>query len=196
MASSHGHDPQEMHNEDVDHEQSDVDIRAVIMSAVVLAVVCITAAVLMYGLWWVLEKQAAARDPTLSPLATPATQMPPTTLESPAFGGAPDPKLLTNEPRNLQQIQGRSDELLHSSGWVDEKAGVARIPIDLAKELVATRGLPVRPDPIQDPLMGARLPTRGESSSGRLITRPPAAASQAAPAAAPAPAQVPHKPVH
>jgi hypothetical protein len=182
-----------MHNDDVAHEHTDINIRAVIMATVVVAVVCVITAALMFLLFQFFESQAVARDPKLSPLALPATKMPPTTIESATFGGAPDPKLLTNEPQNLQQLQQRAQEQLTASGWIDEKAGVARIPIDHAKKLVAERGLPVRPDPIADPLVGTRLPTRGESSSGRVITRPPSTE----PAAAPAPAATqPHKGGH
>lgn len=183
---AHGSHHNELDNEDVAHEHSDINVRAVIAATIVIAVVCLVTAALMYGLFWfVLERQAAARDPKLSPLALPATQMPRTTLESPAFGGAPEPRLLTNEPRNLDQVRGRTDDVLHGYGWVDERSGVARIPIEEAKQLVVKRGLPVRPDPIEDPSVGSRLPARGESSSGRVITNPPS--TQPA-AAAPGPA--------
>jgi hypothetical protein len=55
---------------------------------------------------------------------------------------------------------------------VDEKAGVARIPVEQAKQLILKRGLPARTDPAIDPRLGARAPAAGESSSGRSITRP------------------------
>jgi hypothetical protein len=201
--NSHGHSPRaasradELHNDDVAHEHSDVNIRAVIASAVVVAVVCAVTAVLMYGLfWYVLESQAAARDPRLSPLAMPATEMPPTTTATPTFGGAPDPKLLTNEPTYLSHVRTREQDLLHTYGWVDEKGGVARVPIDEAKKLILERGLPVRPDPVTDPQLGTRVPAGGESSSGRAITRTPSTEpAPAAPAAAPATAPA-HKDVH
>jgi hypothetical protein len=35
--------------------------------------------------------------------------------------------------------------ILHSYGWVDEQAGLVRIPITRAMELLTERGLPVRP---------------------------------------------------
>ena len=40
-------------------------------------------------------------------------------------------------------VAGRAD--LKSYGWVDEKAGVERIPIDRAMQLIAQRGLPTTP---------------------------------------------------
>jgi hypothetical protein len=184
-STDHGHD--ELHNDDVAHEHSDINIGAVLTATVVIAVVCLLTAGLMYGLFWfVLEKQAEGRDPKLSPLALPATVMPPTTTTQPTFGNAPDPKLLTNEPTYLRGVRTREQDLLHGYGWVDEKAGIARLPIDEAKKLIVERGLPVRPDPIVDTRVGTHAPASGESSSGRVITHP--AAAESAPAQPPAPA--------
>jgi hypothetical protein len=184
----HHHSPEEMQNDDVAHEHSDINIPALIWSAVILAAVVAGTAILMLLLFNFLESEAKARDPKLSPLAMPATTMPPTTTASPFFGGAPEPKLMTNEPSNLQDVRALEQQLLHGYGWVDEKAGVARIPIDEAKKLMLERGLPVRPDPLTDPRLGTRTPASGESSSGRNITRTPTAS---APEAAPTPASPP-----
>jgi hypothetical protein len=193
----HHYTAEEMHNDDVAHEGSDVNLSAIIWSGIVLTVVCVFTAVLMYGFfWWYLIPQAAARDPKLSPLALPATVMPPTTTASPEFGSAPEPRLLTSEPTKLRQFREGEREQLHGYGWVDEKAGIARIPINRAKELVLEKGLPVRPDPLDDPRLGTHAPAFGEASSGRTITQPvtetPGAAAPAP--AAPASAQEPaHK---
>lgn len=187
-SAGHHHTPEEMHNDDVAHEHSDINIPALIWSAIILAAVVAGTAGLMLVLFNVLETQAKARDPKLSPLAMPATTMPSTTNASPFFGSAPEPKLMANEPSNLKEVRELEQQQLHGYGWVDEKAGVTRIPIDEAKKLTLERGLPVRGDPLTDPHLGTRTPASGESSSGRNITRtlPPAAATPV-PAAAPAP---------
>jgi hypothetical protein len=166
----HHHSPEEMHNDDVAHEESDIDIRALVLSAVGMAVVVGMTAVLMWGLFGFLEEQAKANDPVLSPLAVPATAMPTTTTASPYFGGAPSPKLMTNEPGMLEQVREAEQQLLHGYGWVDEKAGIARMPIDEAKKLILQRGLPVRAPSVTDPRLGTHAPSFGESSSGRRIT--------------------------
>ncbi|HEY7499961.1 MAG TPA: hypothetical protein VH740_15685 [Vicinamibacterales bacterium] len=183
-------DPHDAHHDDaVAHEHSDINVRAVVLSAVVIAAVCSFTAVLMYVLqMYVLEPMAQARDPQMSPLALPATNMPRTTLESPKFGSAPEPRLMTNEPMNLQELRQHTSEQLTGYAWVNQAAGVARIPIDEAKKLVLERGLPVRAEPIADPRFGTHAPAYGESSSGRAITNPPTA-----PPAAPAPAATEHK---
>ena len=113
----------EMHNDDVGHEHSDINIGAILMSGVVVFVVCSVTAGLMYGLFWLLEKQAATRDPQLSPVALPATAMPATTQPTAEFGAAPSPRLLTDEPTNLEHVRERERAGLHGYGWVDQGAG-------------------------------------------------------------------------
>jgi hypothetical protein len=177
----------ELHNDDTAHEESDINIGAVLTATGVIAVVCVVTAGLMLGLFRFLESQAEARDPRLSPLAMPATQMPPTTIGSPAFGSAPDPKLLTNEPRYLSGVRAEWQKDLHTYGWVDQQAGIARIPIERAKHLLLTdKPLAVRAEPVEDRRVGTHAPAYGEASSGRTITRPDAAAPGEAPAHAPA----------
>ncbi len=192
-AGGHGHSPDEMHNDDTAHEHTDINIPALVWSMVVMFGTVIGTAVLMYLLFfYVLEPQAAARDPKLSPLAMPATTMPPTTTASPFFGSAPEPKLMTVEPMYLKEVRAAEQQVLHGYGWVDEKAGVARIPIDEAKKLTLERGLAVRPDPLTDERLGTRRPASGESSSGRNVTRTLAATAPAAPAPAATPAKTGH----
>jgi hypothetical protein len=40
------------------------------------------------------------------------------------------------------KLRAQEDAILTSYAWVDKKAGVARIPIDRAIEIVTERGLP------------------------------------------------------
>ena len=176
----------ELHNDATAHEESDINIRAVVSATVVVAVVCLTTAALMAALFGLFERQAEARDPTLSPLAMPATDMPKTTTENPTFGSAPDPKLLTNEPKLLSTTRDDWEKEMHGYAWVDQPAGVVRIPIDRAKELLVHRGsIAVRAEPVEDATLGTHAPAYGESSSGRTITKPVTATGQV-PAAPPA----------
>src|SRR5262245_11835263 len=170
-AGGHHYTAEEMHNDDVAHEESDINLAALIWSAAILVGVMVGAAVLMYGLFWGLEKRAEAVDPRPSPRAKPATVMPPTTNTSPEFGSASEPRLLTSEPTYLKDVREREQQVLQSYGWVDEKTAVAHIPIDEAKKKLLERGIPVRPDPVSDPRMGTHLPAYGESSSGRVVTQ-------------------------
>src|SRR6185436_3654486 len=83
------HDPHTpgdlLHNEEVDHEHADINVRGVVASAIVLVVVGLISQVIIWVLFGVLEKQAAANDPQVSPLAaTPAT-MPRSQVGTPVF---------------------------------------------------------------------------------------------------------------
>jgi hypothetical protein len=46
----------------------------------------------------------------------------------------------------LQQFTEAQNAKLNSYGWIDKSAGVIRIPIDRAMDLLAQRGLPARDD--------------------------------------------------
>jgi hypothetical protein len=197
-------DDDPLHNEDIDHEHRDVNLKAVIASAIVLAAVAVASQVAMWLLFAVFESQAATRDPQLSPLTRPPVEMPNNTRESPFF--APNvggPQLMTNEPRGLANARGAEEKRLQGYGWVNQAGGVAYIPIEEAKKLLRERGVPVREGGAVAPDLGTRLPAHGEASGGRVITTPsgqPSTAPEAAPAPAPgekhegAPAAKPHGP--
>lgn len=197
-APAHHYTPEELHNVDVAHEHSDINVRAIIASAVALAVVGIVVHVLMYGVFVVFDNQAKENDPQISPLAAPAVQMPPNTIETPTFGNAPQPQLLTNEYAVLARQRQAEAQRLNNYGWVDEAAGTARIPIAEAKKLIAERGLPARAGTAADPGKGTNRPARGEASSGRIVDGPPRGAGlpEVAAPAAPAGGAPSHKGGH
>ena len=190
--AAHGHTEHDgLYNEDVAHEHSDVNVRAILMFCGGLVAIAAIVHVAMWGLFIVFENQAAGNDPVLSPLAVPAGQLP------------PEPRLLLDEPLNLQTIRAEEAQILGGYGWVDQNAGTARIPIDEAKKRLLQQGLPVRGGAPIDPWMGTAAPAQGESSSGRQIPIRPGtfgpqqpaqpAAGQPAP---PKPEPPPHKGGH
>jgi hypothetical protein len=181
------------HNEDVAHEHSDINVRGILLFASSMVATGLVSAVLMWLLFGFLDRQATRNDPQESPLAMPATQMPKTTTESPFFGSAARPQLLTNEPVALERQRAGEDKQLGHYGWIDEKTGVARIPIAEAKKLIIQRGLPARAGDPVDARLGTHAPAMGESSSGRTITAPRAGAPAVHEGGAPKPpAQAPH----
>ena len=145
----HLYDDTSLHNEEVAHEHSDVNVRALLMFCVGLMVITGLVMVAMYALFQVFEGQAVANDPVISPLARPAGELP------------PEPRLLTDEPRNLQQFRTSQAEALKG--------------IEEAKKRLLEAGLPVRADAPTDAWLGTASPARGESSSGRGIPVKPGA---------------------
>lgn len=151
----------DLHNPEVAHEDSDVNVRALLWSAVLLVVTALAISVSMWGLFVVFDRMEAKNDPPVTPLMAPAGQFP------------PEPRLQTTPWQDLTRLRAEEERYLHSYGWVDEKAGIAHMPIDKAKALLLQRGLPVRPG-AADPAEGTHVAAGGESSSGRTIV-PPAA---------------------
>ena len=58
----------------------------------------------------------------------------------------PQPRLETDERTQINDFRVGEEDKLNSYGWVDQNAGIIRIPIDRAMDLIVERGLPVRPE--------------------------------------------------
>jgi hypothetical protein len=56
----------------------------------------------------------------------------------------PPPRIQTTPGDDIANYLQSEQHLLNSSGWIDQKNGVARIPIDRAMRLLLQRGLPVQ----------------------------------------------------
>ena len=56
------------------------------------------------------------------------------------------PRLEVNPRQGLSEMRAGEQATLSSYGWVDKDAGIVRIPVDRAMEILANRGLPVRPE--------------------------------------------------
>jgi hypothetical protein len=172
----HHYSDAEMHNQDVAHEDTDINIRQVLAFAVGMAVLVAVSAALMLILFRVFSNLAARNDPQVSPLAQPSGQTPPA------------PNLMTNEPAGLRKFREEEAKKLEGYGWVDQQGGVARVPIEEAKKLLVQRGLPVRTGgDLTDPSVGTHAPAYGEASGGRTIPVPRPAAAGAPPGTAPVP---------
>ncbi len=113
------------------HETRDLNVRAVSWFALglVMAFVVISAAVI--GLYKVFEH----RHP--SPDAPSRIALYPHMI-------VPQPLLETHPAVDLEQFQTVEAAKLNSYGWVDKPAGVIRIPIERAMDLIVQRGLPTR----------------------------------------------------
>jgi hypothetical protein len=113
------------------HETSDVSISAIVKFGVALA---IATAVVGVGMWGLLRFFEVRRDER----EVPVPSMVAANLQRTPSG----PRLEADPLAPRRAVQAREDAVLTSYGWVDPKAGVARIPIDRAMELLVQRGLP------------------------------------------------------
>ncbi|PYV16774.1 MAG: hypothetical protein DMG21_10570 [Acidobacteria bacterium] len=60
---------------------------------------------------------------------------------------ANQPPLQINPAQDLGVFRGREKDILTSYGWVDAKAGIARIPIERAMAILLQKGLPTETAP-------------------------------------------------
>ena len=112
------------------HERRDVAVKRLLLFGAGLCVMVLFALAAM----WLLFGYYKAEQ-SLGPPASPLAQG----QEIP-----PEPRLQVTEQADLKQTRKAEDAILTSYGWVDRPAGIVRIPIDRAIELLAQRGLPTR----------------------------------------------------
>jgi len=127
------------------YERQDLQVSGILyflLTIVVVTVICMAG---LRGVFAFLDRREKALQPPVNPLATNV----PTDTRHIAPGypqsAFPNPKLEEDERGQLNGIILDEDKTLATYGWVDEKSGTVRIPIERAMELMVQRGLPVRP---------------------------------------------------
>ena len=126
------------------YEHEDMQATGVVYFLLALGVATILAMFALRGVYEFLDHREKALQRPVNPLLT---DVPTDTLHvAPGYPQSvfPDPKLEENERGQLSGFRVRQEETLYSYGWVDEKAGRVRIPIQRAMDLLVQRGLPVR----------------------------------------------------
>lgn len=134
-----------------DYERRDIGIAGVLYFIVGLVFAGILVHFIVTGLFGFLNRKYETEQPPVSPLVKNAQQD--TRRIPPQYGkdyekylkeSFPAPQLETDERTELNSIRLREEDTLSTYGWVDEKGGTVRIPIDRAMDILAQRGLPVR----------------------------------------------------
>lgn len=106
---------------------SDINFPVIIKAGITLLVATVAISALMWFMFQYFAAQAKSSDPQLSPMATDVKKLP------------PEPRLQISPVTDLKQTQDIDEAYLENYGWVDDKSGVVRIPIDEAKKLIVQR---------------------------------------------------------
>jgi hypothetical protein len=126
-------------NPPVEHEHSDVNIRAILWF---LAALVIGGIVVHVAMWWMKEALVAREEAAAPPLPALAARE---RLQLPRdVAKIPTPRLEPDDHRNLAELREYEKRVLGGYGWVDRDARIVRVPIDRAMELVLKEGLPAR----------------------------------------------------
>jgi hypothetical protein len=138
-------------NPETHHEKSDVNVRALLWFVVIF----VAFAAVSHTLLWIMFKYFAqvarsTTSPSLTGVARPADMSIPRQPRLQPFPNR-DPRGNTMPPNSstpvtdMEEMRATEEEALHKPGWVDQKKGIVRVPIDVAKQLVVQRGMPVVP---------------------------------------------------
>lgn len=128
-------------------ERRDIGMGGVLWFLVGLAVAGVIITFAVNGFYHYLQARSDAEQAPVSPLVTNApkdTRHLSADYKDYLKQNFPNPQLEIDERHQLDQIRMQEEETLATYGWVDQKAGIVRIPIERAMDLIAQRGLPVR----------------------------------------------------
>ena len=119
-------------SEQLGHEPSEPGMFPIVLSMVGFL------GITMFGLavvGFVLTRFSASRERNLANPAVRSTESPPSSV----------PALSAHLADDLEQLRARERQLLTQYRWLDEKAGIARIPIERAIDILAARVKPAAP---------------------------------------------------
>ena len=129
-------DPGFMETVDTGHETSDVNVKGLFIFAFALIVsvlVILVGVVAVFGGFRFLNGKLNAREPAQEPAAASLVHV------APDYQG---PLLQVKPEQDLSGMRVDNATDLRSYAWIDRSAGVVRLPVDRAMDLLAGRGLP------------------------------------------------------
>ena len=108
-----------------DLDPRDLDIRAIVIFGIGLTALVLVASGLMWLASGLLRSWEQAKDPP-----------PPILPEAQAPYEPPGPRLQIDPAAEMRALRAEEEAILTTYEWVDREAGIARIPIDRAIELM------------------------------------------------------------
>jgi hypothetical protein len=128
-------------NPNVAYEHGDADVLTVTKYTAVLVFGILIAAAAMYGLFSFFNGEANKEEAAV-----------PQVIRDQRPKAPPEPRLQQFPKQYIKDLRAAEDAQIKSYGWVDQKNGIVRIPIDDAIDAVAKAGLPSRPVKTDDGL--------------------------------------------
>jgi hypothetical protein len=155
-------------NEEVGFEREDLTAKPIIIFLISLIVICALVGLVLRGMYSYLDERENRSQAAQNPLVQ-QTRADTRVVEPGDITKFPQPRLETNEPVEINDFRVQEEKNLNSYGWVDQQAGVVRIPIERAMELLAQRGLPTRQQtgvaPSSDVNLGKEAAQRSDTSA-------------------------------
>lgn len=116
--------------DDAEYEHTDIEPSIASKFALWLGIAMVISVGIVYGTFWLFEGRelSAGQAAQQFPLAVGQVKEP------------TGPRLQVQPFKDVYQLKSAENEKLRSYGWVDQSAGVVRIPIDDAMRLISERG--------------------------------------------------------
>ena len=139
---AHEHDPRPVppgpHPHDAQEFDGELNIRAILWTTAGVVAICVVSAIAMWGMFVgfdAFDRRNASRQE-----AAPA--MPESMRQSMRQAAPPGPLLQAAPTEDMTAMRAENDRRLLYAGWVDRAQGTVRVPIDVAIDVLAARGLP------------------------------------------------------
>jgi len=130
-------------NPETHHEESDVNVRALLWFVAIFIVFAVVAHVLIWVMFRYFREIARGEtNPPLTAIARPADADVPQLPRLQPFP-QPRPPYEDTPVIDLEQMRRNEDQALRNPAWIDRQKGTVRLPIDVAKRLAVQRGFPV-----------------------------------------------------
>ncbi len=146
-------------NPQVSHERKDVNVFQITAFGIALLFGCIVVVFAMWAMFDFLYNREDAKNAPNPPAMYSDRQKLP-----------PEPRLQAIPKIELSRLKDDEKQILTTYGWLDQSKGTVRIPIDVAIDIVARKGLPSKPSPAGMANGGYRTIPE-VSSSGRTLER-------------------------
>lgn len=109
----------------------EINLKGIVWSGVALLIVAVVVHFLIWGLLRGFDRMDDRRDVRLSPIET----------ANPQPQDFPLPRLQTTPEQDLRLIREEEDRLIGRAGWVNREQGTMRVPLDVAIDVIAARGV-------------------------------------------------------
>jgi len=164
LGPDHGQAGHLTHGTADEHFDREINLKAIWMTVGGLTLVIVASLAVVWFLLKGIDRFDDNRDPALTPIRAASPQQPPPEPRlqvSPGFQVTnPGDTQSRSEDDDMRALQAEENDLLGRAGWVQPDQGILRVPIDVAIEAIAARGV---------------APLAGGTDSGQAQAAPDAA---------------------
>lgn len=164
--------PERVTNPEVAYDRTDMSAKAIVGFLIFLAIAGVIMHLVLWGLYKSFAGSYKAETQLASPSVSSTRQMLPKGDPERTF---PAPRLQADDVADMNKFRVEEEQTLNSYGWVDQKAGTVRVPIERAIQSLAQQGLPTRPMPqdnAQNEIQQAPTPGSGGAMPQQKVGQP------------------------